>query len=62
MYMGDSMKIVIGSMMQFVLLVIWLAGVVIAKGFISVTAAMVVPPYAWYLVVEKIMIVQGWVI
>jgi len=37
----------------------WIAGMVIAKGFWSTFFA-VIPLYAWYLVVEKVMIAQGW--
>jgi hypothetical protein len=40
----------------------WLAGIVLAKGFWSTTAAVCIPPYAWYLVVERIMIVSGFLI
>lgn len=39
----------------------WLGGIVIAKGAWSTGFAICVPPYSWYLVVEKVMIVQGWV-
>ena len=38
----------------------WLAGIVLAKGFWSTVAAVCVPPYAWYLVVERTMIMSGW--
>jgi len=39
----------------------WLAGMVLAKGFWSTAAAVCVPPYAWYLVVERGMAMSGWV-
>ena len=42
------------------LIVGWIVGIVLAKGFWLTLAAMVVSPYAWYLVVEKIMILNGW--
>lgn len=35
--------------------VFWLAGIVLAKGFWSVGIAIVIPPWAWYLVVEEVM-------
>lgn len=38
----------------------WLAGIVMAKGFLSTVAAIWIPPYAWYLVVERIMAAAGW--
>lgn len=39
----------------------WLAGMVLAKGFWSTSAAVCVPPYAWYLVVERGMTMAGWI-
>lgn len=45
---------------QVVIVTPWLAGIVLAQGFWSVTAAVCVPPYAWYLVVERWMFVSGW--
>ena len=40
--------------------VLWLAGIVLAKGFWSTVAAICVLPYAWYLVVERVMAIAGW--
>jgi len=40
----------------------WLAGMVLAKGFWSTAAAVCVPPYAWYLVVERGMEMVDWCI
>lgn len=42
-------------------LVSWLVGVVLAKGFWSTVFAVTLPPYAWYLVVEKCAMALGWV-
>lgn len=50
-------QLVIGLMVGFC----WLGGIVIAKGALSTGFAICIPPYAWYLVVEKVMIVQGWI-
>lgn len=36
-------------------------GVVIAKGFWSTTISIFIPPYAWYLVLEKALMMAGWV-
>ncbi len=38
----------------------WLAGTVLAKGFWLTTAAVFFPPYAWYLVVELALVAIGW--
>ena len=45
---------------RLVLIAGWIAGIVIAKGYVSTLAAVLVVPYAWYLVIEKIMITNGW--
>ncbi len=37
----------------------WLLGIVIAKGITSTLFSIFVPPYAWYLVVEKVATVYG---
>ncbi|WP_198655760.1 hypothetical protein [Salinicola sp. CR57] len=39
--------------------ILWIAGVVIAKGFWSTFFAVVIPPYAWYLAVESLLQVWG---
>jgi hypothetical protein len=44
------MKILIGILIWFS----WLAGIAIAKGFWSTLFAVLVPLWAWYLVVERI--------
>ena len=38
----------------------WLAGIVLAEGFWSTAAAICMPPYAWYLFVERGLLVTGW--
>ena len=43
-----------------IVVVQWLMGIVISKGFWSCLFAIVIPPYAWYLVVEKVMLINGW--
>lgn len=44
------------ALMFLVIVVPWLAGIVIAKGKVAVAAAIFIAPYAWYLVVEKLML------
>jgi hypothetical protein len=39
----------------------WIAGVVLAKGFWSTLIAGVWPFWAWYLVIERIMIHNNWI-
>lgn len=39
----------------------WIAGIVLAKGFWLTMAAIFFPPYAWYLVVERGMVMTGWI-
>ena len=45
----------------FVFLATWLAGIAIASGFWATTLAVFFPPWAWYLLVEKAIMVAGWV-
>ena len=39
----------------------WIAGVVLANGFCSTVIAIFFPFWSFYLVVEKILILMGWV-
>lgn len=55
------MKHVVDLLGVALLGVSWLAGIVLANGFWSTAAAVCVPPYAWYLVVERWMVIAGWV-
>lgn len=45
-----------GSLM---FIVSWLAGIVLANGALSTVIAICFPPYAWYLVMEKVMMMAG---
>jgi hypothetical protein len=49
------LKTEIGSLCLLLIIVTWLGGAVLAKGFWLTAAAVVFPPYAWYLVVELAM-------
>ncbi len=40
------------ELVGLLIVMLWLAGIVIAKGDWSTLFAVVFPPYAWYLVVE----------
>lgn len=55
------MKHLVELLVAVLLDVPWLAGIVLAKGFWSTAAAVCVPPYAWYLVVERVMVMAGWI-
>lgn len=45
---------------SIVLIMLWIAGIVIAKGFFSTFFAFILPFYSFYLVIEKLIIFQGW--
>ncbi|AUR81350.1 TMhelix containing protein [Vibrio phage 1.072.O._10N.286.48.A12] len=47
------------AIIKFALLIAWVAGFVIAKGFWP-TLFCVIPFWSFYLVVEKVMTVLGW--
>lgn len=40
----------------FTAILTWLGGITLAKGFLSTLVAIFVPPYAWYLVVEQVLV------
>lgn len=41
------------------MLIMWISGIVIAKGFWSVFFAITFCPYAWYLVIEKLLLINN---
>lgn len=41
------------NLITFIMLLMWIAGIVIAKGFISTCAALFFPLWAFYLVMER---------
>jgi len=43
----------------FIFSISWIAGIVLAKGFLLTTLAIFMPFYAWYLIVEKLMMHFG---
>lgn len=45
----------------FVMVVPWILGIVLAKGFWSTFFAFILPFWAWYLVAEKYLQTIGWV-
>lgn len=66
MKIPKSNKCEVGGMKHFVEFVggifigiAWLEGIVLAHGFLSTAVAVCFPPYAWYLVVERLMIMVG---
>jgi hypothetical protein len=48
------------ALVLFFMVLPWLAGTVLAKGFWLTTAAILFPPYAWYLVVQRMLVAIGW--
>lgn len=54
------MKQLIELFSVLIFAITWLAGIVLAKGFWMTLAAVCIPPYGWYLVVERLMQIHGW--
>jgi len=48
-------------LLAIIVLIAWISGVVIAKGFVSASVAIIFPFWAWYLVIERLMIMY-WVL
>jgi hypothetical protein len=44
------------SLGKFIMVVFWVFGIVLAKGFWSTTIAIIIPLWGWYLVAETILI------
>ena len=42
------------------LTIVWIVGIVLAKGFWSTLVAVFIIPWAWYIAVEHIMELNGW--
>lgn len=60
MGLRTEMTQVAGVILYVAMVIGWLAGLVLAKGFWSTVAAIFLPPWAWYLVVERWMQMSGW--
>lgn len=48
------------ALVQLVTMIGWIYGIILANGFVSTLVAVLFPFWAWYLVIEKIAIVNGW--
>lgn len=48
------------SAMTLIFLAFWFGGIAIAKGWFAVLA-LFFPPYAWYLAIEKILQLNGYI-
>lgn len=44
----------------FFIVVLWLVGIVLAKGLWTLLA-IIFPPYGWYLIIQKFMAAIGWI-
>lgn len=49
------------ALCELLVLIVWIVGIVLAKGFWSTLSAVLFPPWALYLIVERLMIWLGWV-
>ena len=47
------------AIVNLIMLLTWVAGIVLAKGFWWTCLAIIFPLYSWYLVIEKIMQLNG---
>ena len=56
-----SLALIFNAVSAWALLLAWLAGVVLAKGFWSTAFAVFFPPWSLYLVAERVMRAVGWV-
>ena len=47
------------KLLDYALIFFWIAGVVLAKGFWWTLLAVFCPFYAWYLIVERVLVMTG---
>jgi hypothetical protein len=40
-------------------MIVWTAGLVVAKGIMQTTLCVFLPPYAFYLIIERILLING---
>jgi hypothetical protein len=50
---------IFSTLLLIVIIVTWLAGIVLAKGFWFTLASAFLPPVAWYFLVEHLMKIGG---
>lgn len=55
------MSAIVTAIVEVALLLVWIAGIVLAHGFWSTLFAVFMPLWALYLVVERLMMALGWV-
>lgn len=56
---SDEIGYAVVYMFNMIGTIAWIAGIVIAQGFTSTFFAVIFLPYAWYLVVERLLQVYG---
>lgn len=54
----DVLMYMLTTSLRLVLLATWVAGFVIAEGVVSTVFA-IIPLWSWYLVIEKLLIING---
>jgi hypothetical protein len=57
---GRPLRGPLTAIITILLLVTWIAGIVLAKGWLSTLIAVCFPFWAWYLLIEKALLAIGW--
>lgn len=57
--MHNEIGYVVIYMLNMIGTIAWIAGIVIAQGFVSTFFSVVFLPYAWYLVAERLLQMYG---
>ena len=57
--MNGLLHLTVVALLRVVALVVWVAGIVIANGFWSTFFAIFIPLWAWYLVIERVLVTYG---
>ena len=53
------MNFKLNNLYAFIMIILWTAGAVLAKGFWLTLLAIFIPFYSWYLIIEKLMMHFG---
>jgi hypothetical protein len=58
-YIAEIILLIMKYIAEIILIFMWVAGTVLSKGVLSTFFCIVFPPWAWYIFIEKVLIMQG---
>jgi len=58
----QQLNLILRNIFIVIISITWIAGIVLAKGFWLTLLSICMPFYAWYLIIEKIMVDTGFIL